>query len=89
MELLRYDTHLNTEALKVNKFLYGLNPIIKEKVCILRPTMLNEVVQQAIIVDEELLGNKGGDKTPNLSFHGKPPRRGVQYVRYKSDGSHH
>ena len=53
MEFLRYATHLNTKALKVNKFLYGLNPIIKEKVCILRPTTLLEVVQQEIIVEEE------------------------------------
>ena len=71
MELLRYATHLNTESVKVNKFLYGLNPIIKEKVRILRPTTLHEVVQQAIIAEEELLGNKGKDKTTNLSFHGK------------------
>lgn len=62
MELLRYDTHLNTKALNVNKILYGLNPIIKEKICILRPTTLHEVVQQAIIAEEELLRNKGGDK---------------------------
>lgn len=89
MEFLRYATHLSNEALKVNKFLYGLNPTIKEKVCIFRPTTLHELVQQAIIAEEELLGNKCGDKTTNLSFHGKPPQRGGQYVRNKLGGSHH
>lgn len=89
MEFLRYANHLNTEALKVNNFLHGLNPIIKEKVHILRPTMLHEVVLQAIIAKEELLGNKGVDKTPNLSFHRKPPRRGGKYARHKLGGSRH
>jgi len=62
MELFINATHINTEALKVNMFLYGLNPIIKEKVCILRPTTLHEVVKQEIIAEEELLGNKRGIK---------------------------
>lgn len=56
---------------------------------ILRPTTLHEVTKQEIIAEQELFGNKVGDKTPNLSFHGKTPRRGGQYLRHKSGGSHH
>jgi hypothetical protein len=35
MELLRYFVHVNTEKLKVNKFLFDLNVIICVKVRIL------------------------------------------------------
>jgi hypothetical protein len=91
MDLLRYATYLNTEILKVNKFLYGLNPLLKEKVCILMPTTLHEEVQKDIIVEEEMKGIKRGDKTPNPivpSSHGKPPRRGNQGINHKAGASH-
>lgn len=64
-----------------------MDPLIKEKVCILRPTKLHEVVQKQIIAKEELLGSKGGDKTLNLSFYGKHPRRGGQDVKHNRIGS--
>jgi hypothetical protein len=37
MEFLRYAPHLNTEKLKVNRFLFGLNVSIRAKVRILMP----------------------------------------------------
>jgi hypothetical protein len=37
MEFLRYAPHLNTEKLKVNKFVFGLNYNIRAKVRILMP----------------------------------------------------
>ena len=54
MELLRYAPHLNTEKLKVNKFVFGLNFNIRENVMILMPQMLYDAVQKALIVEEEL-----------------------------------
>jgi hypothetical protein len=44
MELLRYAPHLNTEKLKVNRFLFGLNVIIHAKVRIMMPQTLHDVV---------------------------------------------
>jgi hypothetical protein len=44
MELLWYALHLNTEKLKVNRFLFGLNVIIHAKVRILMPQTLHDVV---------------------------------------------
>jgi hypothetical protein len=44
MELLRYAPHLNTEKLKVNKFVFGLNFNIRAKVRILMPQMLHDTV---------------------------------------------
>jgi hypothetical protein len=58
MELLRYAPHLNTEKLKVNKFVFGLNFNIHAKVRILMPQTLHNAVQKALIVEEEM--NSGG-----------------------------
>ena len=44
MELLRYAPHLNTEKLKVNRFVFDLNDNICEKVRILMPQTLHDVV---------------------------------------------
>jgi hypothetical protein len=44
MELLRYTSHLNTEMLKVNKFVFGINSKICVKLCIPMPHMLNDAV---------------------------------------------
>ena len=91
MEFLRYDTYMHTKSLKVNKFLYGLNPLLKEKVCILMPTTLHEAMQKAIIAEEEMQVSKRGDKPPNHivpSFHGKPPRRGNKGINHKVGGSY-
>ena len=60
MEFLRYATYLNIESLKVNKFLYGLNPLLKEKLHILMPTTLHEAVKKGIIFEEEMQGSKRG-----------------------------
>jgi hypothetical protein len=43
MELLWYAPHLNTEKLKVNRFVFGLNDIIRAKVRILMPQTLHDV----------------------------------------------
>jgi hypothetical protein len=44
MALLRYPPHLNMETLKVNKFVFGLNFNIREKVRILVPHTLHDAV---------------------------------------------
>jgi hypothetical protein len=63
MELLRYAPHLNTEKLKVNKFVFGLNVSIRAKVRILMPQTLHDVVQKALIAEEELISG-GQRRTP-------------------------
>jgi hypothetical protein len=55
MELLRYAPHLNTEKLKVNRFVFGLNGSLRAKVRILMPQTLHDVVQKALIAEEELV----------------------------------
>jgi hypothetical protein len=52
MEFLRYALHLNTEKLKVNRFVFSLNDSLREKVRILMPQTLHDVVQKALIVEE-------------------------------------
>ena len=54
MEFLWYALHLNTEKIKVNEFIFGLNFNIRAKVRILMPQTLHDVVQKALIVEEEL-----------------------------------
>jgi hypothetical protein len=54
MELLRYAPHLNTEKLKVNRFVFGLNGSLRAKVRILMPQTLHDAVQKALIAEEEL-----------------------------------
>jgi hypothetical protein len=61
--LLRYAPHLNTEKLKVNKFMFGLNVNIRAKVRILMPQTLHDVVQKALIAEEELISG-GQSRTP-------------------------
>jgi hypothetical protein len=63
MELLRYSPHLNSEKLKVNRFLFGLNVIIHEKVRILMPRTLHDVIHKALIVEEDLISG-GQSRTP-------------------------
>jgi hypothetical protein len=55
MELLRYALYLNTEKLKVNRFMFGLNRNLRAKVRILMPQTLHNVVQKALIAEEELI----------------------------------
>jgi hypothetical protein len=43
MEFLRYVPHLNTEKIKFNNFLFGLNVSIREKVRILMPHTLQDI----------------------------------------------
>jgi hypothetical protein len=52
MELLRYAPHLNSEKLKVNRFVLGLNSSMRTKVFILMPQTLHDVVQKAVVQDE-------------------------------------
>ena len=63
MELLRYAPHLNTEKLKVNRFVFGLNGSLRAKVRILMPQTLHDAVQKALIAEEELI-SEGQTKTP-------------------------
>ena len=44
MELLWYAPHLNTEKLKVNKFVFSLNFNIRVKVRILMPQTLHDAI---------------------------------------------
>ena len=55
MELLQYALHLNTEKLKVNRFMFGLNGSLHAKVRILMPQTLHDAVQKALIAEEELI----------------------------------
>ena len=55
MELLRYAPHLNTEKLKVNRFVFGLNNSLRAKVRILMPQTLHDAVQKTLIAKEELI----------------------------------
>jgi hypothetical protein len=54
MELLRYAPNPNTEKLKVNKFVFGMNLNIRAKVRILMHQTLHDAVQKVLIVDEDL-----------------------------------
>jgi hypothetical protein len=60
MEQLRYTSHLNTEKLKVNKFVFGLNFNLCAKVKILMPHMLHDVVQKSLITEDELTSRGQG-----------------------------
>jgi hypothetical protein len=64
MELLRYARHLNTEKLKVNRFVFGLNGSLRAKVRILMPQTLHDAVQKALIAEEELISG-GQTRTPS------------------------
>jgi hypothetical protein len=55
MELLRYPPQLKTRNIKVNKFVFGLNVIIHAKLRILIPQKLHNVVQKALISEEEMI----------------------------------
>jgi hypothetical protein len=63
MELLRYALHLNTEKLKVNRFVFGLNGSLHAKFGILMLQTLHNVIQKALITEKELISG-GQTKTP-------------------------
>jgi hypothetical protein len=63
MELLWYAPHLNTEKFKVNRFIFGLNGSLCEKVRILMPQTLHDSIQKALIAEEELI-SWGQTRTP-------------------------
>jgi hypothetical protein len=87
MELLWYALHLNTEKLKVNKFVFGLNVNIRVKVRILMPQTLHDVVQKALIAEEELisggqsrtLARPMGQATSGVQQHQTPARHPPGY----------
>jgi hypothetical protein len=58
-----YAPHINTEKLKVNRFMFGLNGSIRAKVRILMPQTLHDVIQKALIAEEELISG-GQRRTP-------------------------
>jgi hypothetical protein len=77
MEFLRYAPHLNTEKLKVNKFVFGLNYNIRAKVRILMPQTLHDAVHKYFIAEEEL--NSGGQgRTPSRKTGQTLPHRASQ-----------
>lgn len=78
MELLRYAPHLNTEKLKVNKFVYGLNVGIRNKVRILMPRTLHEAVQRAIIAEEEIMSS-AHSKSSRPTESGVPGRNNMEH----------
>ena len=55
MELLWYAPHLNTEKLKVNRFVFDFNGSIHAKVRILMPQTLHDAIQKALIAEKELV----------------------------------
>jgi hypothetical protein len=63
MELLWYAPHLNTEKIKVNRFMFGLNDNLRAKVKILMPQTLHDAIQKALIAEEELISG-GQTRTP-------------------------
>ena len=63
MELLWYASHLNTEKIKVKRFVFCLNRRICAKVRIMMPQTLHDVVQKVLIVEEELISG-GQNRTP-------------------------
>jgi hypothetical protein len=63
MELLQYALHLNTKKLKVNRFIFSFNGIIHAKVRILMPQNFHDVIQKALIVEEDLISG-GQRRTP-------------------------
>jgi hypothetical protein len=63
MELLWYALQLNTEKIKVNRFVFGLNGSLRAKVRILMPQTLHDVVQKSLIAEEELISG-GQTRTP-------------------------
>ena len=70
MELLQYAPHLNTEKLKVNRFMFGLNDNLRAKVRILMPQTLHDAIQKALIAEEEIISG-GQTRTPS-----RPTRQG-------------
>jgi hypothetical protein len=82
MELLRYASHLNTEKLKVNRFVFGLNSSLRAKVRILMPQSLHDVVQKALIAEEELISGgqtwtsvrSAGQSSSGVPRHQTPAR---------------
>jgi hypothetical protein len=60
MEIQRYDSHLNKEKLKVNRFLFGINVIIRTKVRILMPQTLHDAIQKALISEEDIINGGEG-----------------------------
>jgi hypothetical protein len=81
MELLRYAPHLNTEKLKVNRFVFGLNGSLRAKVRILMPQTLHDAVQKALIAEEELISG-GQTRTPS-----RPSRAGFIWYTAAADTS--
>ena len=55
MELLWDALHLNSEKIKVNRFMFGLNGSLRAKVRILMPQTLHDVIQKALIEKENLI----------------------------------
>jgi hypothetical protein len=87
MELLRYDLHLNTEKLKLNNFVFGLNYNICVKVRILMPNTLHDAVHKYFITEEEL--NSGGQgRNPSRKIRHTPLRASQQQTPIRQTSRH-
>ena len=91
MELLWYAPHLNTEKLKVNRFMFGLNDSLRAKVRILMPQTLHDAIQKALIAEEELISG-GQTRTParpagqgssGMPQHQTPARHTLGYCGFQ------
>jgi hypothetical protein len=83
MELLWYAPHLNTEKLKVNRFVFGLNGSLREKVRILMPQTLHDAIQKALIAKEELIS--GGQTRISARPARDRVHRGRRDIRHQRD----
>jgi hypothetical protein len=87
MELLRYAPHLNTEKLKVKRFVFGFNGSIRANVRILMPQTLHDVVQKSLIAEEKLIsgdqsrtpGRPGGKVSSGAQQHQTPTKHMMGY----------
>jgi hypothetical protein len=73
MELLRYALHINTEKIKMNKFVFGLKYNIHVKVRILMPHTFHDAVQKDFITKEEL-NSVGHSRNPSKNTVHNPHR---------------
>jgi hypothetical protein len=91
MELIWYAPHLNTDKLKVKKFVFVLNVNIRAKVRILMPQTLDDDIKKTLIAEEDLVSG-GQSRTPmrptrhassGVQQHETPTRHSLGYHGFK------
>jgi len=90
MEFLWYALHINTEKLKVNRFLFRFNFNNRANVRIPMSRTLHDVVQKALIEEEDLI-SRVESRTPTrttrevssgVQQHKTPARHTLGYSRF-------